>query len=37
AGATKDSAVKLSVPAGVSGAATYTADFTWILDDTPAN
>ncbi|GHU38145.1 hypothetical protein FACS1894193_10430 [Bacilli bacterium] len=37
AGATKDTAVKLSVPAGVAGAAKYTADLTWILDDTPAN
>lgn len=37
AGATKDTAVKLSVPAGVAGAAKYTADFTWILDNTPAN
>lgn len=37
AGATKDTAVKLAVPAGVAGAAKYTADFTWILDDTPAN
>ncbi|MGM9886794.1 MAG: WxL domain-containing protein [Lactococcus sp.] len=36
-GATKDTAVKLSVPAGVAGAAKYTADLTWTLDDTPAN
>lgn len=36
-GATKDTAVTLSVPAGVAGASTYTADLTWTLDDTPAN
>lgn len=36
-GATKETAVTLSVPAGVSGAAAYVADFTWTLDDTPAN
>lgn len=36
-GATKDTAVKLSVPAGVAGAAKYTADLTWTLDNTPAN
>lgn len=36
-GATKDTAIKLSVPAGVAGAAKYTADLTWTLDDTPSN
>ncbi|AYG00364.1 WxL domain-containing protein [Lactococcus allomyrinae] len=36
-GATKDTAVTLAVPAGVAGAAQYTADLTWTLDDTPAN
>ncbi|PLW61223.1 WxL domain-containing protein [Lactococcus lactis] len=36
-GTTKDTAVKLSVPAGVAGAAKYTADLTWTLDDTPSN
>ncbi|GAX48032.1 WxL domain-containing protein [Pseudolactococcus reticulitermitis] len=36
-GASKDTAVTLSVPAGVAGAASYTADLTWQLDDTPVN
>lgn len=36
-GVTKNTAVTLSVPAGVAGAAAYIADFTWILDDTPEN
>ncbi|AEU40102.1 Extracellular protein [Lactococcus cremoris subsp. cremoris A76] len=36
-GAKKDTAIKLSVPAGVAGAAKYTADLTWTLDDTPSN